>query len=170
MTDTELLRSRFRPGIVTLLLVGESPRAGGTFFYPENSNLYAYRRKAFLSAGLYNPDRGSFLDRFRDLGCYLVDLCPAPVDDLADAAREAARAAGRPTLVRKFQDLRPRAVVSTPITIGHHVREAMDLASLSRVVFCALRFPTFGHQQCYVKTLSRLLTQLSSEGIFQHAA
>jgi hypothetical protein len=37
---TEVLRGRYRPDVIRVLLVGESPPAGGTFFYAANYNLY----------------------------------------------------------------------------------------------------------------------------------
>ena len=47
---TEELRRRYRPETVRALFVGESPPAGGTFFYAANSNLYRFTEQAFRAA------------------------------------------------------------------------------------------------------------------------
>ena len=75
---TEELRQRFRPAQVRLLLIGESPPVGGSFFYMGNSNLYRHTAEAFslaYSRSFSSPQE--FLDFFRGLGCYLDDLCLA---------------------------------------------------------------------------------------------
>src|SRR5947199_2008929 len=81
MPATESLRRRYRPADIRILFVGESPPAGGTFFYAANSNLYYATEAAFRQAV---PDllSGDFLDDFRALGCFLDDLCLRPVNHL----------------------------------------------------------------------------------------
>ncbi len=44
------LRRRFRPSQIAVLLVGESPPAGDTFFYDGDSNLFCHTWKAFMMA------------------------------------------------------------------------------------------------------------------------
>ena len=79
-TEIERLRRRFQPPVVRVLFVGESPPAGGTFFYSANSILYEATKEAFLR-GVPKLVRGAnFLERFRAIGCYLDDLCPEPVN------------------------------------------------------------------------------------------
>jgi hypothetical protein len=68
----ELIRERFRPGKVRVLLVGESRPASGEFFFCEDSRLVKYTDEAF--AERYGPytDMSSFLAQFKSLGCYLA--------------------------------------------------------------------------------------------------
>jgi hypothetical protein len=77
LRSTERLRRRFRPEKVRILFVGESPPASGRFFYQADSGLYRATRQAFLKAFPDLRER-NFLESFRDLGCYLVDLCEPP--------------------------------------------------------------------------------------------
>jgi hypothetical protein len=74
-----------------VLFLGESPPAGGTFFYYANSKLYDATREAF-EAGIPALRRtDDFLDAFKRLGCYLEDLSPVPVNhlDLKDRGSDA---------------------------------------------------------------------------------
>ena len=77
--DTEELRKSYKPDKVKILFVGESPPAGGTFFYNANSNLYRNTKKAFEIA-LEKEWSYDFLSDFKKMGCYLVDLCLIPVN------------------------------------------------------------------------------------------
>src|ERR1700722_17929413 len=77
----ELLRAKYRPRCVKILFVGESPQASGRFFYHADSGLYRVVREAFVKAfPAMKLGEEPFLESFRALGCYLVDLCGAPVD------------------------------------------------------------------------------------------
>src|SRR5258708_15513474 len=85
----ERLRKRYRPDRVRILFVGESPPASGRFFYQADSGLYRAVRDTFLTA--FPPlQKTAFLDSFRSLGCYLVDLCGEPVDKMLRHARRCA--------------------------------------------------------------------------------
>jgi hypothetical protein len=64
-----------------MLFVGESPPASGRLFYHADSGLYRAIRQTFLSA-LPDLKDADFLESFRQLDCYLVDLCGSPVDRL----------------------------------------------------------------------------------------
>ncbi len=69
---TERLRSSYRPDNVRLLLVGESPPAGGKFFYDDRSRvpLRTHTIKVFSDALnlSFNSDR-EFLNWFKKAGC-----------------------------------------------------------------------------------------------------
>ena len=73
----ERLRRRYRPARVRILFVGEAPPASGRFFYQADSGLYRAVRQTFLSA-FPELKRAEFLESFRKLDCYLVDLCRSP--------------------------------------------------------------------------------------------
>jgi hypothetical protein len=121
--DRERLRRRHRPRRVRVLFVGEAPPASGRFFYRRDSGLYRALRGAFATA--FPGERAAdFLEAFRARGCYLVDLCGEPVDDLDTDARSAAGRAGEPALARTLRRLRPEAVVTLVRAIVPSVRRA----------------------------------------------
>src|SRR2546425_9639049 len=77
--EREKLRLAYRPPRVRLLFVAESaPLNVKTFFYAKSGHLYPRTREAFEAAGApWAPERGKdFLEHFRGMECYLVDLCP----------------------------------------------------------------------------------------------
>lgn len=80
-----------------MLFIGESPTAGGTFFYAANSNLYRATNDAFQQ-GVPALLTGDFLDDFTALGCLLDDLCLTPVNQLR----------GSPDLEQQREDERKR--------------------------------------------------------------
>lgn len=126
----ERLRRSHRPSRVLILFVGESPPASGRFFYQADSGLYRAVREAFVTAfpALQHRD---FLASFRDLGCYLVDLCATPVDRLSKASRKKAHHSGELRLSKTIRELRPRTLVILLRSIAPNVRRAAQLANWS---------------------------------------
>ena len=123
----ERLRRRYRPQVIEILFVGESPPASGRFFYQADSGLYRAVRDTFLRAFPRLADN-DFLDAFRGLGFYLVDLCAEPVDALSPVERAAARRAGEARLARTIRALRPKVIVSVVRSIGGNVERARNQA------------------------------------------
>jgi hypothetical protein len=107
----ERLRRRFFPDHLQLLFVGESPPASGRFFYRGDSGLYRAVRDAFQAADPLITD-DNFLHVFEESGCYLIDLCPEPVDRLDSKQRRAACRASETPLSRIIARLRPVAIVT----------------------------------------------------------
>ena len=126
----ERLRRRHRPDRVRILFVGEAPPASGRFFYQADSGLYRAVRDAFISA-FPNLERAYFLESFRALGCYLVDLCGQPVDRMDRNARQRVCFAGQASLNRTLRQLRPKIVVTVVRSISQNVRRAEDQAKWS---------------------------------------
>jgi hypothetical protein len=124
----ERLRRRYRPAHVRLLFVGEAPPASGRFFYQEDSGLYRAIRGAFLAAlpGLREDD---FLESFRTLNCYLVDLCGRPVDRLDTGQRKQARTEGEIRLGRIFRQLQPEVVITVVRSIAPNVIRAQQMSN-----------------------------------------
>lgn len=60
---TQQAREDYLPDAVQVLFIGESPPAGGTFFYRANSGLYRATREAFAAGGFPATD-GDFLRAF----------------------------------------------------------------------------------------------------------
>lgn len=70
---TQQTRQDYLPDVVRVLFIGESPPAGGTFFYYANSNLYRATYEG-LAAGELGAADGNFRRCFQHAGCYLEDL------------------------------------------------------------------------------------------------
>jgi hypothetical protein len=121
--EREALRESFRPSRIRILFVGESPPASGRFFYSANSGLYRAMREAFQSV---HPriDDDNFLSMFRASGCYLIDLCPRPVDDMDPEPRRRARLAAQGLLSENLIRLRPETVAPVLRAIRSHVANA----------------------------------------------
>lgn len=107
----ESLRRRYQPPCVKLLFVGESPPTSGRFFYRCNSGLYRAMRDVFLTV---EPSitHETFLKAFQEAGCYLVDLCLEPVDQLEPNLRRIACHAGERSLTRTIKKLQPQVIAT----------------------------------------------------------
>jgi hypothetical protein len=166
--DLEAVRRQFLPKSVSMLFIGESPPAGGTFFYLANSKLYDATKEAFRSA-LPDVVRGPiFLERFAELGCYLDDLCLEPVNHLkldnppAKAKRLRLREQGEAPLATRMCDFAPRHVVAVMKGIEENVGRALHLAELDAGLD-VLPFPgRTAHRDRYVDELVEILRQARS--------
>jgi hypothetical protein len=123
----ERLRRRYQPKRVRLLFVGESPPASGRFFYQADSGLYRAVRRTFITVfpELENVD---FLDAFRALDCYLVDLCGWPVDRMDRKERAEMCGAGVIRFSRMIQQMQPKIIITLVRSIAENVRRAESLA------------------------------------------
>ncbi len=119
----ERLRLRYRPEAVRLLFIGESPPASGRFFYRGDSGLYRAMREAFQIADPSVSDE-DFLMAFEAAGCYLIDLCPEPVDDLDSKSRRAAHLAGEESSSKAIAHLRPSIIATLVRSIERNVKRA----------------------------------------------
>lgn len=106
-----------------MLFVGESPPSSGRFFYHRDSGLYRAMRDAFRVVDRTMNDE-NFLSGFRDAGCYLVDLCGAPVDDLDPLSRRVTCAAAIPRLGRIIVELKPERIATLVRSIESDVKRA----------------------------------------------
>lgn len=157
LVELEALRNKYRPAHVNILFIGEAPPASGRFFYRADSGLYRAFRTAFIAAfpSLQNAE---FLDAFKSLGCYLVDLCENPVDDLPQKSRRLACAAGEAGLARDICDIKPKTVVTVVRSIAANVRHALQLANWSGE-YIEVSYPGrwFHHQLAFQEVLVPLL-------------
>lgn len=157
----EQLRLAHCPNTINLLFIGESPPASGRFFYARNSGLYRAVFEAFQTVHpvLAEPE---FLNAFKSAGCYLVDLCPDPVDHLPMPVRRAARRASEPSLATQIQHLRPRQIVTTLRSIETHVQNAVDQADWTGPI---LTLPYPGrwqhHKAAFIDTLNPIIKKLT---------
>jgi len=124
----ERLRRQYRPAHVRLLFVGEAPPASGRFFYQADSGLYRAMRHTFVEA-FPSLEDADFLEAFRGLGCYLVDLCATPVDRLAAEQRQRLCVTGEVRLSRMLKQLQPDIVITVVRSIAANVKRAEDRAN-----------------------------------------
>lgn len=159
-SEREALRESFRPATIRILFVGEAPPASGRFFYSADSGLYRAMRDAFRSV---NPqiEEGNFLNVFRASGCYLVDLCPSPVDRLDPESRRRARAAGEQLLSEKLILLQPKMIAPVLRSIVNHVANAAVRANW-RGEILELPYPGRWHRyrEEFMKALEPSLVEL----------
>jgi len=123
----ERLRRRYQPARVRMLFVGESPPASGRFFYQADSGLYRAIRQTFVAAFPELKD-ADFLESFRNLDCYLIDLCGSPVDRMTPKNRQLACARGEMRLGATIRRLNPEVVVTVVRSIAANVRRAIARA------------------------------------------
>ncbi len=161
----ETLRERYRPAPVRVLLVGESPPAGGTFFYAANSRLFEYTRAAFRRAFDRCPcGDETFLRWFQAEGFYLDDLCLTPVNNLDRANRRQGWRAGIPRLASRITELKPEYVICVMEGIRPSVEAALRMSGVTAELH-SLPFPAFGNQKKYVEGLTSILENLRSRGV-----
>lgn len=135
----ELIRERYLPRVVRMMLIGEAPPASGRFFYCENSGLYRAIRQSFTTA-FPDTSHESFLDAFYERGCFLADLCLDPVDQLKDPERRAERARCEPRLSSIIARTSPRVIVSVLKSILPNVERSIQQARWSGELL-ALPYP-----------------------------
>ena len=156
----EEIRNRFRPKVTRLLLIGESPPTNGTFFYKADSTLYYHTISAFDKAGLATRNPALFLDTFRDLSCFLDDLCHFPVNNLPGPERRAARNRALPELAKRLREIHPGVIVCVMNAIVPVVRHAVERAGMHETPFHAVPFPAQSHEPQYVNQLAEIVSRL----------
>lgn len=160
----EETRQQFRPARTRVLFIGESRPANGTFFYLGNSNLATYSCQAFRPAGAPALEMSDFLRQFKKQGCYLVDLCPHPVNQLPRMRRRAERENGEEPLARVIAELQPLSIVVVMTGIARNVMRSVRRAKLQDVPVYVLPFPAMRHQHAYVERLRAALAELRMAG------
>lgn len=166
-TGTQQARRAYLPDEVRVLFIGESPPAGGTFFYFANSNLYRATDEAFANGAPPFRRASDFLPAFSTAGCYLEDLAAEPVNGLSRAHRREACKAGIAPLAKRIRRLRPGVVVIIGYGIAEDVAQALTQAGHADVERENLPFPTsrprrtdgVPYRQVYVDELGALVAR-----------
>jgi hypothetical protein len=109
---------------VRLLFIGESAPASGRFFYQGDSGLYRAMRDAFRMVDPAIDDQ-NFFAVFQASGCYLIDLCRRPVDDLEPKPRRAACRADEEWLSSLIIELQPAMIATLLRSIEGNVARAL---------------------------------------------
>jgi hypothetical protein len=158
LESRERSRRQYRPRRVRILFVGEAPPASGRFFYHADSGLYRAIRDTFVTAfPSLRSSKGTFLETFRAMGCYLLDLCGEPVDRMNLHLRRCICLDGEARLARRLRKLRPMMIVTVVRSIGSNVRRAEAAAG-----WCGLHLelPYPGRWHHFRVTFRRKLTPL----------
>lgn len=157
LLSRERLRRHYRPARVRILFLGEAPPASGRFFYQADSGLYRAIREAFVKAFPALRER-DFLESFRALDCYLVDLCGRSVDLLGKKTRRKACLAGEARLSRTLRSLHPMIVITVVRSIGANVKRSQRRANWSGL-HAELPYPGRWHRHriAFVQALVPLL-------------
>ncbi len=113
-----------------LLFIGESAPASGRFFYQGDSGLYRAMRDAFRMVDPAVHDE-NFFAVFQASGCYLIDLCGRPVDDLDPKSRRAACQGGEKSLSKAISELQPAMIATLLRSIEANVDGALLRTSWS---------------------------------------
>ncbi len=166
--DAEALRRSFLPPQVRVLFAGESPPAGGTFFYAGDSGLYRATRDAFYDA-MPELRGGKFLQQFSQLGCYLDDLCHEPVNHLNAAERLNERRAGEIRFAQTLRDLQPRVIVILLKAIAPNISRAATAAGLADVEQHVVTYPSRWHRHrvAFCQELRALVRDFTRRGVLQ---
>lgn len=164
--NLEELRRGYCPNPIRLLFVGESPPAGGTFFYKGDSGLARYTKRAFEEAyGIQAIGMTDFLNGFKSAGCYLDDLCLEPVNRMSEPARRAACKRAVDPLAIRLRAAQPQIIVPIVRRIENCVRQSAETAGLLDRMRAALPHPAMGNHLRYMAELSRLIAELREVSI-----
>jgi hypothetical protein len=162
----EQLRQRYRPEPISVLFVGESPPARGTFFYKGDSGLARYTKQAFEQAYvLLELEMADFLGGFKAAGCYLADLCLKPVNRMSDSDRRAAWRRAVEPMAKRINEAQLELIVPVLRSIENTVWQSAEKAGLLDRMRPALPYPGMGFQSRYITQLSRLLVELREASI-----
>ena len=162
----ENIRRLYCPNQIRILFVGESPPAGGTFFYNGDSGLARYTKYAFEEAySLPAVGMTDFLNGFKAAGCYLDDLCLEPVNRMSNPARRAAWKRAVDPLAIRLRTAQAQMIVPIVRRIENSVRQAAEKAGLLDRVGAALPHPSMGNHSRYVAQLLRLIVELREVSI-----
>jgi hypothetical protein len=137
--------------------LGESPPASGRFFYQADSGLYRAIRETFIQA-FPSLAAADFLQTFKSMGCYLIDLCGFPVDQLELQERRKACKDREPRLAKMLRELHPEIMVTVVRSISENAERAAEKAQWSGL---HLQLPYPGrwhyHREEFAKGLVPLL-------------
>lgn len=164
-SKTEEARNRYKPNNVSVLFVGESAPAGGTFFYFGNSGFTSYTRQAFENGlGLRFESNMAFLDLFKKSGCWLDDISLIPVNGLVRKKRTSVLEEQTPEFAQRLEETNPDYLIVSLKSIIPYVDAALRQVSVRPKVHY-LPFPGNGHQRKYMDQLAKILIVARSDGV-----
>ena len=153
----ERFRDRYRPDDVVILMVGEAPPPGETFFYQADSHLFDATREAFSRAWGRMPKGVGFLEFLQEKGFWLYDMSPLPVNRKRGRPRKEAVAGGVVKLAELIAEADPDFVVAVKTSLEGPVRQAASLAGYPPTRVRVLPFPLYQWREAYVTELAEFL-------------
>ncbi len=154
--NIEKIRNTFLPKKVKILLIGESPPKRGGFFYVKSAMTTFTSRPYEQAFNITFSDPQTFLEHFRDSGCFLDDLSHEPVDHLPKTKREEALIKEIPHLANRLKNWEPSVICIILKKIENHVQEAINLSGIKTTVY-TLPFPGNGHQGKYIDKMTIII-------------
>jgi len=151
----EEAREKFRPSSIKVLFIGESRPAGGKFFFSENSNLYSATKEAFEKASANNFD----CEAFKQLGCWLYDVCDVPVNNMEPKDRKVRIREDAMALSEVLQRYNPKFIfVVKKGYFGNIVYpHVLKFGFIDGQTSCLLPFPLYQYREQYVRELTAML-------------
>lgn len=156
--------SSFRPSQVSVLMVGESPPANGTFFYHADSHLSHATREAFATVIPGVPAGTDFLWWLRDHGWYLVDLSTRLINRLPKVERRRHRRSGETRLASLIAELRPSLIVAVLQGIKQNVERALRASGHTAHLTAVPFLPACVHQSDFRRELAQLARVIHGRG------
>ncbi len=165
------MRLQFKPkGKIRAVFLGESPpesRGEIRFFYGQNlsshDNLFRGLMLALYNADKFDLDRtakAEWLQRFRDDGFYLEDLCEEPVNGLPERERSNKRRIAVAKAVTRLQRLKPEGIVICHAKVFGDAYEQLRLAGLPVLHDRAIPFPLGNWRADFVAAVRKALASL----------
>lgn len=155
----EVIRKQYAPERVRTLFVGESRPYSGKFFYYENTFLYRYTKLAFQDSGI-----DFTLDKFKELGCWLYDVCESPVNGkcVSKSERKNLIRAGLSELDQVINQLKPEFVIVVKMGAMRDLafNHILQKGYIEGQNAFNLPFPNCGNQKKYQNQLSAILKQI----------
>ena len=151
-------RQRFRPRAIDLLLVAEAPPSAPDryFYFPKVNaydNLFRYVARFTVGTEPTRQNKDHSLGRMRDLGVFLVDVCPDPIFD----SSELRNCVG--DLVERVIALAPRQIILIKASVWDVAYLPLKRAGLP-VVEDRVPFPGSGQQLRFEESFSHALDSI----------
>ncbi len=160
--EFEMLRENFKPEKVTVLFVGEARPGSNKFFYKTNTRLYLHTKNAFEKA-----NKAFSLEKFKDMGCWLYDVCDIPVN-LKTSEFERKKIAkeqinkGLPNLIKTIRELKPKYIIV--VKKGEMKKIVFNrICNMEDIVIETVfntPFPSCGHELQYEEELYQILYKI----------
>src|SRR2546428_5402521 len=172
LIDYKNARERFRPDVVSVLFVAESPanlnkKHEYPYFYfigqrPAASSLYMNTMRAVFGDDLdYTDDKERHLKAFCAKGYFLLDAAKCPVDkmNLAEEARNSIiLSCARTNLLTDIRELRPESILLIKKNVFEVLYTTLRNEGFEVLNDSPIPFPGTGHQAEYRVKVRNYLT------------
>jgi hypothetical protein len=168
----EIKRREYKPTDIKVLFACESlPKEKENFFYYRHSVLFDRTLEAFQNV-FPKITQANFLDRFKEFGFYLDDLCGEPVNHLKSKEERKKRICLRKLyesdFIKRIVLYKPQFIIITPKEITENIISILSMSNLN-VPFKELPFPAGSQTNVnnYVNELISVLTELIDKEIIE---